>query len=126
MGRALVKVLFVDGRLMRLPMSERLAHGELIWSVDSIESADKMISEHNERVKNRTESKRTILKEVINEHWDLSKIDETLKQELLRLYKEAKYKEIMKIHNKEKLSDDFYCCDSYIPKIKLNIERLNV
>lgn len=46
--------------------------------------------------------------------WDWSKLPKSKIKEVFNLYKQKNWSNLMSIHNTYNLSDDYYCCSSYI------------
>lgn len=98
---------------------------EQIWRVSSYKDIFSKITEHNEHINKRIEKtyKTKKIDKVVG-NWDLSKISEKNKKLLIQHYEKEEWHSIMKIHNDLKLTDEFYCCDSYKAKIIENMKFL--
>lgn len=54
--------------------------------------------------------------------WDFSKLPEAEQTRLLELYDTGKWWDIVKLHNKYKLSSSVYCCSNALKGVKAWVE----
>ena len=91
---------------------------ELVIKVASVEDFMIQLKAHNS--KKPAKFQKVERRQSSFEKWDYNKISNP--SLLLQLWNEKNYKEIFKMHNEEKWSSAFYCCDGYSKTVDLNMK----
>lgn len=91
-------------------------HNQHVLEVKSYKSAREEIGKHNP-------TDRTPIKEVKYNKWDWTKQSERNKKKIVELYDIEEWGALMGLLNKCKISKSFFCCNSYIPEIKTEIDK---
>lgn len=98
---------------------EKMKPGELAFEIESIDQ----LKRHNSRIKVNSPRKIIKYRNQNVEEWDWSKISSEKLLEIKKHYSTQTWPKIMKIHNELKLTEQVYCCESYVDHIKINIEK---
>ena len=95
------------------------------WKIEDLEETMDLIDKHNSTIAEglKSDSEHTFRPNEIvsSSDWNWKKVDYANKVKLLHFWNMKNWSGIMVIHNTLKLTQEYYCCDSYKNKITSNI-----
>lgn len=110
---------------------ERRQPTHQLWAIDDFEEAQEMVARHNRIITGEEvvimpppEQRETYITDRIQySGWDWSLVSAANKTLLLSYYQNEQWSDIMQLHNSLSLTDEIYCCNSFIPKIRANMDK---